>query len=190
MTTMLVTDQADLRRCEEVIESGMQTFVEVGNALAEIKAKKLYRDTHKTFASYCKDKWGKSRQWADVTIQSAETAVRIENDKLFVKTAPTSTQAAALSRAPEELQTEVWESVSEEAEAAGERVTVAKVKAAVARVGDDGLPPVAPQHVVDTTKARKKASDLVGKLIRALHEAGLYESHRTLLSSLCEELGV
>jgi hypothetical protein len=37
---------------ENVIERGLSTFVEVGNALLEIRDSKLYRETHPTFEAY------------------------------------------------------------------------------------------------------------------------------------------
>ena len=36
-----VDDRRDLQRLEEVIERGLETFIEVGNALAEIKVRQL-----------------------------------------------------------------------------------------------------------------------------------------------------
>jgi hypothetical protein len=53
-----------LAELEVVIERGLQTFVEVGNALAEVRDKRLYRQTHRTFELYCRERWGFSRQHA------------------------------------------------------------------------------------------------------------------------------
>ncbi|HEX6762895.1 MAG TPA: hypothetical protein VF094_08855 [Gaiellaceae bacterium] len=46
-------ESARLAELEHVVEQGLQTFVEVGLALAEIRDGRLYRATHSTFAEYC-----------------------------------------------------------------------------------------------------------------------------------------
>ncbi len=63
-----------LSALEETVERGRQTFIEVGNALSEIRESRLYRETHKTFESYCQDRWGWSRVQAHHFIKAAETA--------------------------------------------------------------------------------------------------------------------
>ena len=45
---------ARLAELELVIERGQKAFVAVGNALAEIRDQRLYRETHATFEAYCK----------------------------------------------------------------------------------------------------------------------------------------
>lgn len=47
--------------CEGVIKKGLNTFLEVGGALAEIHDAMLYRETHKSFKRYCKDVWDLGR---------------------------------------------------------------------------------------------------------------------------------
>lgn len=53
-----------LEGCEAVIERGLGTFVEVGNALITIRDGRLYRQGHDTFESYCQERWGLSRKRA------------------------------------------------------------------------------------------------------------------------------
>jgi len=47
----------ELRFCEERIERGLETFVEVGLALSLIRDGRLYRATHDTFDAYCIERW-------------------------------------------------------------------------------------------------------------------------------------
>lgn len=47
-----------LDQLEHVIERGLATFVEVGEALLAIRDERLYRETHATFEDYCRDRWG------------------------------------------------------------------------------------------------------------------------------------
>ena len=51
------TETASLTDCEQVIERGMATFVDVGRALLQIRDKRLYRGTHASFDAYCKERW-------------------------------------------------------------------------------------------------------------------------------------
>lgn len=57
---------------EVIIEKGRKTFIEVGEALAEIRDSKLYRIEHKTFEDYCVKKWGFTRMQASRLIAGAE----------------------------------------------------------------------------------------------------------------------
>ena len=69
-------------------------MVTVGTALMEIRENRLYRSEFKTFEEYCQSKWGFTRNFAHMQIQSAEiasgllTTVNIPNEKTaeqFVK---------------------------------------------------------------------------------------------------------
>jgi hypothetical protein len=51
--------QSRLETLERVIESGLRTFVEVGEALMEIRDQRLYQDA--TFEDYCRERWGISQ---------------------------------------------------------------------------------------------------------------------------------
>ena len=61
-----------LRLLEQVIERGLTTFVEVGNALLEIRDSRLYKDSFSTFEDYCRERWGMSRPRAYPLIEAAE----------------------------------------------------------------------------------------------------------------------
>lgn len=63
-----------LAELEEVVERGLSTFVEVGNALMEIRDARLYRATHPTFEAYCRERWGFSRSHGYRLIRAAELA--------------------------------------------------------------------------------------------------------------------
>ena len=57
---------------EAVVSEGKDSFVRVGMALAEIKAKRLYRSDFETFEEYCRTRWGWSRQHCYRLIDAAE----------------------------------------------------------------------------------------------------------------------
>lgn len=62
-----------LGELETVIERGLTTFVEVGNAIREIRDSRLYKDSHDTFEKYCRERWGWSRRHANRQIEAANT---------------------------------------------------------------------------------------------------------------------
>lgn len=63
-----------LAHMEGIIERGLTTFVEVGRSLMAIRDERLYRESHATFETYCKERWGWSHRHANRTIEAAEVA--------------------------------------------------------------------------------------------------------------------
>jgi phage N-6-adenine-methyltransferase len=95
-----------LAALEAVIERGLQTFVEVGNALLEIRDSRLYRESHATFEEYCRERWGWSRQRANQLIDAAGV---MQNLTTMVVTPKTERQTRELIGLESELQREVWQ---------------------------------------------------------------------------------
>lgn len=61
-----------LAALEAVIESGIETFVEVGNALLEIRDNPLYREQgYSSFEAYCRARWHWSKTHANRQIDAA-----------------------------------------------------------------------------------------------------------------------
>lgn len=122
MTAPMV-EVTELGRLEAVIERGLTTFVEVGNALLEIRERRLYRETHGTFEGYCRERWGWSRVHAHRHIQAAQVA-----GVLPIGNAPQS-EAVARELAPLLDQPEAVAEVWHEAQAAfGPTPTAAEVR--------------------------------------------------------------
>ncbi len=66
------SERHDLEQLEGVmIRAGIDTFVEVGRALAEVRDRGLYRQSHSTFQGYCKQQWGLGRSRAYQLIEAA-----------------------------------------------------------------------------------------------------------------------
>ncbi|MBA2558393.1 MAG: hypothetical protein H0V07_00615, partial [Propionibacteriales bacterium] len=95
-----------LHELEVVIERGLTTFVEVGEALATIRGSKLYRFTHTTFEAYCKERWGFTSGRARQLMDSAEiaTTVAVANDAQARELAPLKDDTEALLNAWDEVQ--------------------------------------------------------------------------------------
>ncbi len=66
-------EQRDRHRLELRVE---QAFYQAGKALAQLRQRRLYRSTHKTFEAYCQDRFGFTRRHSDCLIAAA---VAVEN---------------------------------------------------------------------------------------------------------------
>lgn len=73
MTSLNAVEQSELAQYEQTIRKGLNTFFDVGIALGQIRAKRLYRDHHDTFEEYCQERWEMSKTHANRYIASAET---------------------------------------------------------------------------------------------------------------------
>jgi hypothetical protein len=72
--TLTSAEVAHLNRLEAIMQRGLDTDLELGNALAEIRDASLYRATHQTFEAYLRDRWEIRRSPDDQLSQAAETA--------------------------------------------------------------------------------------------------------------------
>ena len=129
---------AELGRLERLVDAGLSTFVEVGEALLEIRDRRLYRATHKSFGIYCQERWGLGRAHAHRLIASSQV-VRVlspvgdvpENERQARELTP-------LLSDPERLR-DAWVLARREPNTAGGSVDHRTVKRAVAEVtGSDG----------------------------------------------------
>jgi len=59
-----LVERRDLERCETEIRKDLGAFVRVGQAMLEIKERKLYREKYSTFEQYCQQSWGYKRHYA------------------------------------------------------------------------------------------------------------------------------
>lgn len=133
--TDLTTPEATrLGALETVIDRGMKTFVEVGNALAEIRDNRLYRATHRTFEEYCRERWGIKRSHAKRLMASAETTKNLAPIGATAIPCPANeAQVRPLTKLPPEEQPAAWAEATENAQSEGRRVTAKDVEAVVAK---------------------------------------------------------
>lgn len=67
-----------LAACELVIERGLTTFLEVGQALTTIRDQRLYQASHATFEAYLQERWNITRGRAYQLIQAHEVHTSLE----------------------------------------------------------------------------------------------------------------
>lgn len=115
---LTTVERSRFRTLEKIIDEGLETYVRVGVALAEVKSAKLYRDDYGTWESYVRQRWNFSKRHADNLISASEVTQRlIENGNNCSQKLPaTESQARELAKAPPEAQAEIWEDVLDEHE--------------------------------------------------------------------------
>lgn len=117
---------ARLSELEMVIERGLQTFYEVGEALLEIRDSRLYRNEHATFEDYCQHRWQMTHRRANYLIQAAEV---MENLGTIVPIPTNESQVRPLTTLEPDEQKLVWQVVEETAPDG--KITAAHVKSVV-----------------------------------------------------------
>lgn len=110
MNELITLDErGHLYQLEEVITQGLNTFVDVGSALLEIRDKRLYRADYSTFEDYCRERWGWARSYANKLISASEA---VNNLGTIVPKLPTTeSQARPLTTLEPEDQVEAWKRV-------------------------------------------------------------------------------
>lgn len=111
MNNELITldERSRLYQLEETIRQGLNTFVDVGNALLEIRDKRLYRQEYSTFEEYCREQWNMQRAYAYRLISASEV---VNNLSPVGDILPSSErQARPLASLEPEEQVEAWKRV-------------------------------------------------------------------------------
>jgi hypothetical protein len=110
-----VVERQILESLEEVIESGVESYLATGSALKEIRDQRLYREGFKSFDAYVKSRWCFQRDYADKLIDSSETkqkvhtmvgssgADKIQNERQLreLKSVPDESLAKVIAKASE-----------------------------------------------------------------------------------------
>lgn len=128
MEILNIDESHELERCEVVIKQGLQTFIEVGQALMTIREKRLYRIGFKTFEDYCTHKWGMVQQSATRLIRAYETVTNLQSEPIGSVLPQTESQIRPLTNLEPEIQKEVW---TEVVKTHGDNITAAKVQTVV-----------------------------------------------------------
>jgi hypothetical protein len=138
--TLVPAEAFNLARHEQVIERGLNTFVEVGEALSAIRDGRLYRESHTTFEAYCRERWGMSASRARQLCGASDVAKSVT-----MVTLTTERQARELAKVEPAKRQEVVERAQE---ATGGKITAAAIREARQEAQDvvvDVIPPVPPK---------------------------------------------
>lgn len=122
-----------LAELEGVIEQGLATFANVGNALREIREQGLYTVEHDTFEAYCKARWGMEVRRAQ-QLMAGSKVVEDLNANNCSRLPTIESQARPLTTLKPGEQPVAWEMAVEKA--GDGKVTAAIVEDAVVEVMD------------------------------------------------------
>ena len=115
LSPLTTWENGRLAHLERIIESGLQTFYDVGGALMEIREGRLYRQTHRSFEAYTKERWGMGKSRAHQLIEAASTVAAISGPVVegepstIVDTLPVNeSQVRPLAGLDDQAKREVW----------------------------------------------------------------------------------
>lgn len=159
-------EQSRLEQCEKAIEQGLNTFVEVGRALTEIRDSKLYRIGFKTFEAYCKERWEIGRSRAYELIDQAKVVTAVVGAGVVMSGMPdiSSRDARAVKDNLSAISADVKARVERGEEPA--KATTAVVKEAAEKAKTDKA---TKQAVNDASQ--KSAQDALPPAVKAMEEA-------------------
>jgi hypothetical protein len=177
-------EQLDLRALEQVVTSGLWTFIEVGEALLEIHDRKLYRATHSTWDAYLRGRWNLSRTYAHRLMQGAEVAGMLPTGN----TPPSegvARELAPLRDDPDQVR-EAW---AEVVERHGDSPTAAETRAVVNEKRAEPLPAVEDLPTVGDVQHERTERLLVRAWADSVKRLALPADDRLAALSFAEQLG-
>lgn len=142
---LTIDEERDFAHLERKVE---RAFYEAGKALEEIRDRKLYRASHKTFEAYCKDRFGFSRTYPYRLIDAAAVVDNLspigQQNNLFAigeqKMPTTERQVRALVSLQPEEQRQIWLEAVEKSN--GKVPSGATVKGIVERIKEKTFIPL------------------------------------------------
>jgi hypothetical protein len=128
-------ESSRLIELEKIVVAGMQSWIEVGEALIEIRDSRLYRIEAKTFEEYCQSRFKMSRQHANRLISSAPIARSLETTVSISEKA-----VREIAKVAPEKRQEVFQKATESA--SGHVPTARVIKQVVEEVSKKEIYPV------------------------------------------------
>jgi hypothetical protein len=188
ITTMPLTEVETTRlmELENIVSTGMQTFIEVGNALGEIAESKLYRQTHSTFEAYVEDEFGLSKSYAYRKIEAAKVAEILSP----IGDIPNEAQARELGGLEPAAVREVWSAAVESTDGKPTAQAVTQARERIAPKPVQTAIPAARRRRPLPDQFRSAAYDLgkVAERITRLTTDDRFGSHAGGLSSYRNDL--
>ena len=186
-------ERSDLRRLEKIVDDGLHTFLDVGNALREIRDSKLYREKWTTFEGYVEDRYDMKRAHAYRLIEAVETKDKVEKMSPIGDKITNEAQLRELAKVPEEAIQAVLDKVVEDSQETGEPITAKGIKQAAESIADDKPEPKPDKKDLGETirleRAKfKKTQEAMMRLIDDLQKLRKSGQHGALLDNLRESI--
>jgi hypothetical protein len=141
-TALSTAEMADRERLVGVVRRFVAMSFEAAEALAQLRDRKLYRSTHPTFESFCRDVFdlGRSQAYRLIDHQRSVKVLSAAADTDGPMTIPLPTavnQTKPLAGLPDETVVKVWKVATEDA--GGGVPTEVQVKSARAKIVPEGV---------------------------------------------------
>jgi hypothetical protein len=112
-----------LVRLEATIHQGKAVFMQVAEAMAEIRDSRLYRNQYNTFEEYCQKTWGWGRNYVNKMIASGNAVKSLTPGMGTI--VPTEAAAREVAKIPQANRAEVLQKITD----AGKPVTAKAIRA-------------------------------------------------------------
>lgn len=179
-----------LTELESVIERGLTTFVDVGTALAEIRDRRLYKESHSSFDAYCLFRWKFGRDRAIQIIEAAIITKELDDKSptfVGIPLPERETQVRELARVEPEHRAEIWAAVVEEH---GPKATADEVKQVAQDRGHfrpDPKPPTRPSNIrAMPSFAERLPEETVMEVTSGLYAAQVGSILNQVVSKACD----
>ena len=107
-STMTAAERADLTRLESTVKAGLSHSIAVGQALAEIRDRQLFREAFMSFEDYANDRWKLSKSRVYQLIAAAGVAENVHPGGKQL----TEKAARELNKLPADQQKAAWDEAS------------------------------------------------------------------------------
>jgi hypothetical protein len=98
-----------LRQLELEIEKNLTGFIRCGRALLEVRESRLYRESYKTFADYCRERFALARSTADQLCRSTQVFESLVDSGLQIPENVPEVTLRPISQLPGgDLQSQAW----------------------------------------------------------------------------------
>jgi hypothetical protein len=121
---LTVQERVRLGQLIRTVERGLSQFLAVGAALLELRSSRLYRETHDTFESFCRETFGLARSTTDQVIRSATAAQLLIDNGVTLPPNTTEATIRPVASLPVALQPVSWQLVEAASSKAGPTSTV------------------------------------------------------------------
>ena len=175
----------DFERLDGIVREGLSTFIEVGHALAEIRARELWRvGGYSNWGAYCQEVGGLTKSHGNRLIKSSEVAGHLRQVTPIGVTPRTESQVRPLCRleSPKQ-QTIAW---TRAVEAAGGIQPTAKLVTSVTNEMLEGEKPKAK----NTPTRREKLISIYQCLLDAIRESRPKNELESHMAELGNALGI
>jgi hypothetical protein len=165
MNTMI----SDLQELEKVIDAkrGTESFYEIGKALEKIRDAKLYKEDHKNFNFYCRERWDMAQRTAYQFISASSVIDHLCDFKLLPIN---EAQARPLTRLLPDQLVEVWQIVLDQDQPITAKL-ITQIVAEYIGIDDQPKPKPEPKETAEHIRDRiDKAVISLKALTDAIHD--------------------